>query len=344
MARKNIVNPLIPFTTKTLNIGNEFFTYKSIHETVYYGTIEDIGFYFGDDAFMVLIKNKSIKETVHFEFEGGIKQYKVKYENGCFLNGSSKLKGKSTKISADVNRIIKQYLDIDGISIDKRNIEDIIIRLADDGMYLCQEYKDVFEKYIDDKTTLEFTTALAENYDNNVIKLQNDSVVVVAVLGGSVGNNDNFFYSPVISQALGIIPGRMFRVGLDYKGRLAFFMNNTAIILPDIVNEELVGTCTNTLDKDTAYCCLLLSKKINAVKGACDNLIYSFNTQMESLLDKKNTETPIVKELCYGRAKWQKIDIGKTMKRNGVNFTQVAQTDELIGYESKDGLLLVKNK
>ncbi len=344
MARKNIVNPLIPFTTKTLNIGNEFFTYKSIHETVYYGTIEDIGFYFGDDAFMVLIKDENIKEIVHFEFDGGIKQYKVKYEKGEFFNGKDKLAGKMSTQSAKVNKLIEQYFNTNGIPIQERDIEDITKRLIDDGMYLCQEYKDVFEKYIDDKTTLEFTNTLAEDFDNNVIKLQNDSVVVVAVLGGSVGNNDNFFYSPVISQALGIILGRMFRVGLDYKGRLAFFTNNTAVILPDIVNEELVGTCTNTLNKDTAYCCLLLSKKINAVKGACDNLIYSFNTQMESLLDKKNTETPIVKELCYGRAKWQKIDIGKTMKRNGVNFTQVAQTDELIGYESKDGLLLVKNK
>ncbi len=344
MANKTTPQPLIPFTTKTLNIDNEFFTYKSIHETVFYGSVEGRGFYFGDDAFMAFIKNENVKKTVHFEFEGGLKQYKVKYENGAFFNGSEKMVGKTTRISARVNRLVEQYLDVDGIPMQKKSIEGIENCLVGEGMYMCREYKDTLSKYIDDKTTFEFTNTLADGFDNNVLKLQNDSVMIVAVLGGFVGNNNNFFYSPVISLALDILPGRIFRAGFDYKGRFVLFTNNTAVILREIKNKELAGVCTELLDKDMSFCCLLIGKKKNAVKGVCDKLIYPINTQMDSLLDKKNTTTPIVKELRYGKSKWQKLDIGKTIRRSGVNFTPVAQTDELIGYENKDGLLLVKSK
>ena len=147
---------------------------------------------------------------------------------------------------------------------------------------------------------------------------------------------------PLLSEALDILPNANLRACFDNKGRFAIFTSNVAVILPNIKNEELKGYCTEPFDKDTAFCGLLIHKDKTAVKGACDDFAYNVEVKMDTLFNKKTTSTPIVSELWHG-GEWQRIT-GTAITRKGVNFAQVAETEQLIGYKSEEGMLLLVKK
>ncbi len=331
---KTKATPLIPTIEPTI----EFPRYKPVHKTTFVGSIEGVGVYFGDEVCTILIKDRNTKDTTHLETTATIRT--VKFKDAKFYNGSKELNGEVTSSSEKVNELVRQYLDAEGQVVEATNVEGLTASLIKDGMFLCQEYKSILTGYLSKYAKCEVIPTLADGYENNVLKVEDNTVMVLATLC-TIYNND-FIYIPLLSKALDILSNANLRACFDSKGRFAIFTSNTAVILPNIKNEELKGCCTEPFDKDTAFCGLLIHKDKTAVKGACDDFAYNIEVEMDTLFNKKITSTPIVSELWYG-GEWQKTT-GATVTRKGVNFAQVAEAEQLVIYESKEGMLLLVKK
>ncbi len=312
--------PLIPLKESEIE-----FPVIPLDKSLYAGTVQREGVFIATELITVLHKT-----PVESDLNGVLvvdKRKKISYRDGKFYLGKKEASIKATSESYTVRMLMEGYLQSEGEALSGNVLEELLNRRH----IVSKPYLGFVNQFKDAEFSLMET--LAENYSNGVLKIENNEwVVLIAVDAVPEG----WTFSLAFYDALSIVGSKPFRVGFDSHGRLTFFTTDTAVIIPDMVNEELAGLCTQiTLGKADADCGIVISKELDKVMILCGGYYLSITDRIESLLDKKSTSTPVINELATGRCKWQKVKDVKKVKRGGIDLEAVAKCRNLVGLKGE---------
>ena len=326
--------PLIPLKTK--DVEAKFPIIPTVDDkNIYVGAIQGSGVFIATELMAVLYKNLNIEDDLNGIISVGGRK-KLSYKNGEFYLGKEKVSIKTADKSYTIRMLMEGYLQSDGELLGGNVLKELLSRRH----IVFRPYLSFIDKYKNAKFSIMKT--LAENYNNSVLKIENDEwVVLIAVDTIPEGYTSSLaFY-----DALSIVGSKPFRVGFDSYGRLAFFSTDTAVIVPDIVNKDLAGLCTQiTLGKDEANCGIVISKELDKVMVLCGEYYLNITDKIGSLLDKKLTSTPVVNEIATGKCKWQKASEQKIINLSGIELMLVAECKELEGYKKDNIKVIIEKK
>lgn len=326
--------PLIPLKTK--DVEAKFPVIPTVDDkNIYVGAIQGSGVFIATELMAVLYKSLDIEDDLNGIISVGSRK-KLSYKNGEFYLGKEKASIETTDKSYTVRMLIEGYMQSEGDALSGNVLEELLNRRH----VVFRPYLSFIDKYENAKFSIMKT--LAENYNNSVLKIENDEWVVLIAVDTIP---EGYIFDFAFYDALSIVGSKPFRIGFDSYGRLAFFSIDTAVIVPDVVNKGLVGLCTQVaLGKDEANCGIVISKELDKVMVLCSEYYLNITDKISNLLDKKLTSTPVVNEIATGKCKWQKASDQKLIDLNGIELMLVAECKELEGYKKDNIKVIIEKK